>query len=325
MKIAITGASGHVGNHLCKELLKNGSSVKVLIHKNLDELPVDDIEIIKGDILDNNSTDKLCSDVDLVYHLAAKISIDKKEKDLVYDVNVKGTQNIIRSCLKHKVSKLIHFSSIHTLSHEPFDQVMDENRPLINSTNIVYEQSKTDGEKLVLKAIKSGLNAVILTPTAIVGPYDYKPSLLGQALIKIYLNKLSALVPGGYDWVDVRDVVNAAIQAIEKGRNGERYIISGNWLSLKEISKLTGKLTNRRTPNIIVPSFLAKIGLPFISLYSKIKKEHPLYTQESLNILNASNKTISSQKAMDELDHQTRPFENTLKDTFEWYKKNGLV
>ena len=325
MKVAITGASGHVGNLLCKELIKNSFKVKVLIHKDKNDLPLDEIDIIEGDILDNDSTDKLCNEVDIVYHLAAKISIDKKEKDLVYKTNVEGTRNIINSCLKHKVSRFIHFSSIHTLSHEPMDQVMDESRPLINTTKIVYEQSKAEGEKLVLSAIKAGLQAVIITPTAIVGPYDYKPSLLGQALIKIYLNKLPMLVPGGYDWVDVRDVVKAAINAAKKGRIGERYIISGSWMSLKELSLLIGKLTDRRTPKLIAPIYLARIGLPFIRFYSKIKNEHPLYTGESLDILKESNRTISSRKAANELDHHPQSIENTLKETFYWYKKNGLV
>ena len=325
MEISVTGASGHVGNVLCRKLVGNGHRVKVLVHQDENDLKTIGVEMVRGDLLNADSLDKLCKNSEIVFHLAAKISINEKEKELVYRTNVTGTDNLIKASLKAGIKKFIHFSTIHALDPFPLDENMDETRQFITHTHMIYEQSKTDGERLVLEAVKNGLDAVIITPTAIIGPHDYKPSYLGQALIKMYTNSLPMLVPGGYDWVDVRDVVDCAISASEKGRKGERYLASGHYLSLKELSKLISQTTGKKTPSFTGPAFLATIGLPFITLYARLKKEDPLYTSNSLEILRNSNSRISHTKATSELNYQPRPLEETLRDTFEWYVQNGLI
>ena len=325
MKVAVTGASGHVGNVLCRELIKQGHSVRALIHLDKDDLGSLNVEMLQGDMMDINSLEKLCIDCEVVYHLAAKISLDEKEKDLVRLTNVTGTQNLIKAANKTGIKKFIHFSTIHALDPFPLDQELNETKPFISHTHMIYEQSKIESEKLVLEAVHEGLNAVIITPTAIIGPYDYKPSFLGQALIKMYTNSLPMLVPGGYNWVDIRDVVACAIAAAVKGRKGERYIASGHYLNLNQLSQMISKVTGRKTPSYTGPTILAKIGLPFIALYSKLRNEAPLYTSNSLEILKNSNRCISHAKATAELNYQPRPMEETLMDTFDWFNKNGLI
>jgi nucleoside-diphosphate-sugar epimerase len=325
MKVAITGASGHIGSCLTRELIKRGDKVKVLVHNTNFSLQDLDIEIVKGDLLNKESLEKLCSDTDVVFHLAAKIAIDKSERDLVYKTNVDGTQNLIDICISKKIKKFIHFSSIHAFDPHPLDEVLDETRAYIGKTKLIYEKSKAESERIVLDSVSKGLNALVINPTAVVGPFDFQGSYLGQALIKIYQNKLPMLVPGGYDWVDVRDIVEGSISAITKGRIGEKYILSGNYLSLKELSMLIGKISNKKTPKLIAPLFLAKVGLPFIHLYSKITKDHPLYTGESLHILKNSNKFISNEKAKKELDYKPRALSDTLTVAFDWYKQNGFI
>ncbi len=325
MKVAVTGASGHVGNCLIRKLIEKGSEVIVLRHDDEDDLKNMEVQIVEGNVLDKDSLNKLCHQADQVFHLAAKISIDEKEKELVYRTNVEGTKNVIAACNEQKIKRLIHFSSIHTLDPFPMGQTLDETRPMIADTHMIYEKSKKEGEKLVLEAAAKGLPAVILTPTAIIGPYDNKPSYLGQALIKIYSNKLPMLIGGGYDWVDVRDVVDGAISASEKGRPGERYILSGKWISLKDLSNMISQISHRKTPSFVAPSFLAHIGLPFIKLYADLKKEHPLYTRDALEILKNSNPFISSRKAQTELGYNPRPIEETLMDTFDYFKTKGFV
>jgi len=325
MKVAITGGSGHIGSCLIRELIKKSAKIKALVHNFDDSLKNLDIEFVKGDLADKSSLDKLCTDTDVVIHLAARIAIDKKNNDIVYTTNVNGTQNIIDICIKRKIKRFIHFSSIHALDPYPLDEVLNESRAFIGNTKLIYEQSKADSEKIVTKAAQNGLNAVILNPTAVIGPYDFKGSYLGQALIKIHQNKLPILVPGGYDWVDVRDVVNATISAITNGERGDRFILSGHYLGLKELSALIGKICKQKTPRLLAPLFLAKIGLPFIKLYSIITNEHPLYTSESLDILKNSNQLISNLKATQELGFNRRPLEETLRDTFAWYKQNGTI
>lgn len=325
MKAAVTGASGHIGNCLTRELVKRGAKVKVLVHRVDSDLKDLNIELIKGDLLDQDSINTLCQDTDFVFHLAARISIDEKDRDLVYSTNVDGTRNVINACFEKKVKRLLHFSSIHAFNVHPLDKVLDETRPLVENSRIIYEISKAEGEREVLAAVKRGLDAVILNPTAVVGPYDYTRSYLGQALIKIYQNKLPMLVPGGYDWVDVRDVVNGALNAVEKGRKGEQYLLSGHYFSLKELSALIARISGKRTPQVEVPLWVAQIGLPFIQLFATLRKEDPLYTRESLDILRNSPKNISNAKARKELDYTTRLLEDTLSDTFSWYLQNGLI
>ncbi len=325
MKVAITGASGHIGSCLVRELMQQGSQVRVLVHRSrkaLEDIPV---EIIEGDLSDIETLETLCQGVDVVFHLAAQIAIDRKSGKQVLQTNIEGTRNLTEVCLRQQVPRFIHFSSIHALNVHPLDQVMDESRDLIVKTKRVYELSKAQSERIVLNAAEKGLHAVILSPTAVIGPYDYHHSYLGQALIRIYTNKLPLLIPGGYNWVDVRDVVQAAIVSIKKGRKGERYILAGHWGSLKELSEMISQISGQKTPEIVVPLAIAYIGLPFIRLFSAMKGEHPLYTKDSLDILKESHGNISYEKATGELGFNSRPLAESLADTFTWYKQQGFI
>jgi dihydroflavonol-4-reductase len=325
MKVAITGASGHIGNVLCRELAEKGMQLRILLFQNKMRPIGLDAEVVVGSILDKKVLEELISGCDVVYHLAAKITIDNKERDVVFEVNVQGTKNVIEVCLEQNVKRLIYTSSVHSFKSFGQDEVLDENNPVNPESKMAYEASKAKAEMLILEAVKAGLNAVILNPSAIIGPFDYQPSYLGQALIKIYKNNLPMLVSGGYDFVDVRDVVDAAINAATMGRIGERYILSGQWLSLKELSEFISRLYSRKTPTFIAPMILAKIGLPFIHAWAKLSRQHPLYTADSLEILKQSNKKMSHQKAEKELGYHPRPIEKTLKDTLDWFKSEGIL
>ena len=143
--------------------------------------------------------------------------------------------------------------------------------------------------------------------------------------MRIYKNQIPMIVPGGYDMIDVRDVVKGAIAASEKGRIGERYILSGQWLSLKDLSVEISEISGNKTPKVIAPMLLAKVGVPFLTIYSSIKNEQPLYTKNALEILKLSHRNISSKKAERELGFKTRSMVETLTDTFEWFKQNGQI
>jgi len=325
LKIAITGADGHIGNVLCRVLAAEGIKLKILLFKNK-KMPIDlDAEIVVGNILDKSVLEELISGCDVVYHLAAKIAIDNKDRDAVFEVNIQGTKNVIEVCLEQNVKRLIYTSTVHSLKSFGPNEVLNETNPLNPGSKMAYEASKAEAEMLILEAAKHGLDAVILNPSAIIGPFDFQPSYLGQALIKIYQNKLPMLVSGGYDFVDVRDVVDAAVNAATRGRSGERYILSGQWLSLKALSETIGRVCSRKTPSFIAPMFLAKIGLPFIHAWAKLSGQHPLYTADSLEILKQSNKNMSHQKAKNELGFKIRPIDETLKDTLEWFRENGKM
>ena len=325
MRIALTGASGHIGTNLCRALLSEGHEVRVLINrtsKSLEEIPV---ERIPGNILDKKSLESLISGCEIVIHLAATISIrGVNERDLL-SININGTKNILEVITRLPVKRFIHFSSIHALIQEPFDEILDETRPLALKDPILYNRSKAWSEQLVSEAIKNGMDGVIINPTSVVGPNDFIPSLVGRAIIQICQNKLPGLIRGGYDWVDVRDVVSGTLQAIEKGRTGERYLLSGKWLSLPDLVGIISRYHKIKTKHAILPYWLAELGVPFLKVYAMLRKADPLYTRESLDIIKHSHRMISCDKAKKEFGYQPRPIEITIKDTIEWFKKNSYL
>jgi dihydroflavonol-4-reductase len=188
-----------------------------------------------------------------------------------------------------------------------------------------YERTKAMAESWIRQQQNSAFDVICLHPTAIIGPNDFKPSLVGQFVIRLYKRKLPGLVKGGYDWVDVRDVSAAAIQAIHSGKGGESYILSGEWKSVSDFARLFEEVTRRKTVKRIIPLWIARIGLPFIFLYAILRKEHPLYTYKSLKILQQGNRHISSAKARKQLGYKPRKLEVTIRDTVDWFKEHHYV
>lgn len=310
MKVVVTGAAGHVGANLVRALLTRGRSVRALVHLDRRALEGLDIEIVKADVRDLGSLLDAFTGAKVVYHLAAQISIFKDEWPLLEQVNVIGTRNVVEACLRCKVGRLIHFSSIHSQAGE--------------ADTPPYDRSKAAAEEEVRKGIKRGLDSVIIVPTAIVGPYDYKPSYFGEALLRLANGKLPALVAGGFDWVDVRDVVWGAMRAEEQAPTGSRYVLSGHWVSLREVGKLVEEITGVPAPPFVSPIWLARIGAPFVTAFDRLNGRRPLYTSVSLRAL-SSNQRISHQKATRELGYHPRPFRETLIDTLRWFQKDGRL
>jgi dihydroflavonol-4-reductase len=325
LKVAVTGASGHVGSNLIRALIKQGHHVKALFYKDSRGFNGLEIETIKGDLMDKNSLHQLFDDCEIVFHLAAQISISGDKSGHVFNTNVKGTENVVNVCKDIGIKRLIHFSSIHALSQFPLNQVLDESRFMVKDSKLKYDYSKALSELVVLDAVKDGLDAVILNPTSIVGPYDFKPSLVGSAILRIFNRQLPALVPGGYDWVDVRDVADAAISAMNMGRSGERYIISGGWKSLLELGNIIKNQIHIEPPKVFLPTWIAYLGLPFLNVFAHLTKSSALYTKDSLYILGHNNKLISNAKACKELNYHPRPIETTLLDSYNWFKENNYL
>lgn len=325
MKIAVTGASGHIGVNLCRLLVNKDIQVRVLIHESRIGLDDMSLETIRGDLMNLSSLKALVDNVDIVFHLAAVISIQGKKDKEILSQNVDGTRNLLKAASEASVKRFIHFSSIHALLQEPYDDTLNETRPLALNDWMVYSRSKALAEREVLDFCESGLDAVLLNPTAVIGPFDYRPSLLGRALILMASGRLPFIVPGGYNWVDVRDVVQAAFSSIKKARKGERYILSGHWSDLQDLSRIVSKYAGCKPPRISCPHWLAKIGLPFINTYCFFCRKEPLYTYDSINTLGRAHRNISHQKASQELGFTPRPLKDSLKDTLEWFRENGYL
>jgi dihydroflavonol-4-reductase len=323
MKIAITGASGHLGANIVRALLEDGQDIRALIHVDRRALETLDIEKVQCDICDLDSLHRAFTGIDTVYHLAGYISITMDEQDRLERINVAGTRNVVNACLQNGVRRLVYFSSIHALEQKPFDIPVDESRPLVQArTCPPYDFSKASGELEIRKGIENGLDAILINPTAIIGPYDYRPSHFGEALLTLARGKLPAMVNGGFDWVDARDVAAGAIQAEKQAPRGAKYLLSGHWVSVQEMAGLVEEITGTPTPRFVCPLWLAPLGTPFITGLACATGKRPLYTSVSLKAL-CSNHNISHQKATDELGYRTRPFRDTIIDTLHWFKENG--
>jgi dihydroflavonol-4-reductase len=177
----------------------------------------------------------------------------------------------------------------------------------------------------MLEGSKNGLDVVVIRPSSVIGPNDYKPSEMGKALIDFYYQKIPVLPQGGYDFVDVRDVADSIISAIEHGKNGQVYLLSGKYYSLKELAKLVQKVTGKKVPQVVIPYWLLKSILPLIKLYSKLSHAEPLFTIESIDALKNGHPNMDHSKAATQLGHHPRPLEETLRDFYEWQRTNHTI
>ena len=204
-------------------------------------------------------------------------------------------------------------------------QLLDEQRKKVNHDSFAYDNSKREGEKIALSYASETMHVLVMNPTSLIGPHDYKPSLMGKVIIDLIKNKLNFVIRGGFDFCDVRDVANATVNAFTMGSNGESYLLSGKWHSLKEISNHVSTISNKKLKVLVLPSFFGWLGLPFVYLLGRIRKVEPLYTNEALTAVSRGNRNISSIKAEKELQYTARPIEATIRDTFNWFLKNGYL
>jgi len=323
MTVVITGAGGHIGANLVRALVEQNRTTRCLVHVHNEAVRGLATEVITGDVRDIDSLCRAFEGADVVYHLAACISLSMNDWPLLESVNITGTRNVIEACRRTGVRRLIYFSSIHALEQEPLSVPVDERRPLVVSQKYPpYDRSKAAAEKEVREAIESGLDAVIIYPTAIIGPHDYQLSYLGEALRLMARHRLPALVTGGFDWVDVRDVAAGAITAERNAPPGARYLLSGHWVSMRDIAAMVAEITGVPATVFVCPLWLARLGAPVIKAISRLNERRPLYTSVSLRALR-SNRHISHAMATADLGYQPRPFRESLLDTLRWFEEKG--
>ena len=240
----VTGAMGHLGNTIVHQLLENGCQVRGLA------LPSDrsvlyqhpNMEVIYGDVRDKKSMQPLFAHDEgqelVVIHTAGIVSITSKYRQNVYDVNVTGTRNVVELCWKYGVKKLVYDSSVHAIP-EPKSGIITEVTHF-NPEDVVglYAKTKAEASQIVLDSASHGLDASIVHPSGIIGPGDYGHAHLTQMILDYLDGRLIACVPGGYDFVDVRDVADGTISCVDHGKKGECYILSNCFFSIPDLLRL---------------------------------------------------------------------------------------
>lgn len=326
MKVALTGATGHLGAALLQELSSRNIAVKALVRsgeiRTCSGLPV---EIIRGDLFDTAALALLMEECDAVIHCAAVISVNGDPAGLMNRTNITGTDSVVNIALQSGIKRFIHISSIHAFKQQPEIEVLDETAATADETSYAYGRTKYASQQIALSANNKGMEVLVINPTSIIGPYDFKPSLMGKAIIDLYKGRLPFIFDGGFNYCDSRDVANGIVNALTMGKPGELYLLGGEWHSLKELVQVLSAVSSKKINPFALSLTAGTIGLPFIKLLAAVTAKPPLYSREVLDALFKDNRTISSNKAKAALQYTSRPFEETIHDTFHWFKNNGYL
>lgn len=328
----ITGANGFLGNNLVRTLSQDpNNQIRALVSslKRADALQGLNCELFEGDVTKPETlVDIFAVPTDAkvyVIHCAAVVYIKSKPNPAVYEVNVLGTKHVAEKVLEIG-AKMIYVNSVHAIPELPHGEVMKE------VTNFdpakvegIYAKSKAEAAEYILDMVRTrGLDACIVHPSGILGPYDFKTSHLTQLVIDAATGRLKAGVKGGYDFVDVRDVVAGILSACVHGEAGECYILSGHYVPVAELLQLITQAAGREPIKTVLPLWLAKLTAPLSEIYYNIKKQPPLYTKYSLYTLE-SNANFSHAKASRELGYSPRQIQTTIDDTVKWLKQAGRI
>jgi dihydroflavonol-4-reductase len=323
--VLVTGAAGHVGTALVRELLESGESVRAFV------LPDDDtssltgmpIELAKGNVLDRDTLAAALKGIEIVYHLAGIISIMPGRSEAMRSVNVVGTANVARLAREAGVRRMVYVSSIHALARPPRGIAVDESVPFDpHNAAGEYDQTKAEASLAVLSEVERGLDAVIVCPTGIIGPWHTGGGSPMSGQIRTWTRPgWHMTVNGQFDFVDVRDVARAMILAAEKGTAGATYIVNGERISVGRLFSLVREAAGVRTRAVLVPFWLAHLASRFAPLHARIWKKPVSFTSYALETL-VSNSLITGDRARRELGYAPRPMADTIRDTVRWLRRN---
>jgi dihydroflavonol-4-reductase len=322
----VTGANGHLGRTIVRQLTGAGARVRGLVLPG-DEVPLSEatgMEIVRGDVCDIAALRPLFSGLEgrdiVVIHTAAVIDITSKVSPRAQRVNVDGTQNMIDLSLEYKVYRFIYVSSVHAIPEAMGRRTIRETK--LFSPEAVeggYAKTKAEASRHVMRSVaEAGLPAVILHPSGIAGPMDSGTNNIVNAMRSYLLGRIPFCPRGGYDIVDVRDVAGMCIEAVEKARVGETYILSGRHYEFAEIFSMLNEISEKKHARCrIIPLCITKLFAPILERDALRKKRLPLITPYSLKAL-ASNDNFSHEKASRELGFWPRDIYDTLQDTVAW-------
>lgn len=319
----ITGAAGHLGSTILRLLAgENDCEIYALIRPSKHELlKGENIRYVYGDVCQPETLLPLFEDAEaketIVIHTAGIISISQQLSPLMQAVNVDGTRNMLQISKEKRVRRFVYVSSVHAIP-EAEDGIDIKEIKHFSADSVLggYAKTKAMASQLVMDYAEDGLPAVIVHPSGIIGPYDSGKNHLVQLVRDFIDGRLPAYVKGGYNFVDVRDVAQGCLLAAEKGQIGQCYILSGQYLSIRELLQKAGALCGRKAPPL-VPLFLVKLAAPLITKIAAAKGTRPLYTSYSLYTL-TSNSSFDNTKARTELGYFPRSIDDTIQDMTLW-------
>ncbi|MBS7263122.1 MAG: NAD-dependent epimerase/dehydratase family protein [Eubacteriales bacterium] len=325
-KYLVTGAGGFLGRAVLAELKKKKAEIRALVLEN-DPLTAerpDGVDVVVGDVCDDASLERFFSGADrrtCVIHCAGIVSVASHPGERLYQVNVGGTNHILRHCEKRGVGKLVYVSSVHAIPERPKGTEITEEA--VFSPDLVkgdYAKSKALATALVFEAASRGLNASVVFPSGIIGPGDSGKGSITHMLLSFLAGKLPLAVKGGYDFVDVRDVAAGIAACAERGAPGRGYILSGQYASIRDILKAAQNTLRLKRAVTFLPLCLAKLVAPFYEKRS-LRKKQPLYfTPYAVAVLD-SNSRFSRKSAAAALGYAPRSLQSSIRDTVLWLKK----
>ena len=330
----VTGAAGFLGSNICRQLIARGERVRALIMNGdpAEKYVPKGVEIVHGDLLDETSLDVFfdTGDVDDVYvvHCASIVWVKNEVNPKVHAVNVDGTENILAQCVKNHVTKLIYISSTGAIPELPHGEKIKEVDRFLPTDGLVdyYSKTKAEATQLVLDALKEhpDLDASIVHPSGICGPYDYAFGSVTSMVRDFLQGKMKMGIEGTFNSVDVRDLAEGVIAACERGRRGECYIMSNEVVTMRDMFRLMNESVGLSHRYYVLSREFAHVGVWFLGLASKFTGKDPLLSEFNIYMLNRNNEYDCS-KAERELGFHCRPFSESIRDTVAWLREEEFL
>ncbi|WP_323073830.1 NAD-dependent epimerase/dehydratase family protein (plasmid) [Mycetohabitans endofungorum] len=326
IRVLVTGASGFVGSALTRAALARGYRVRALVRKssprgNLRGL---DIELVEGDMRDAASVERALDQVDVLFHVAADYRLWAPDSHEIMRANADGTRCVMQAALRRRVERVVYTSSVATLRVNGATGPVDETAPADEASTIgVYKRSKVAAERIVEQMVaQQGLPAVIVNPSTPIGPRDIKPTPTGRIIIEAATGKIPAFVDTGLNLVHVDDVAQGHLLAMDHGRIGERYILGGDDVLLREMLAAIARMVGRKPPSIELPRWpLYPLALAAQGI-AQLTGREPFVTVDALR-MSRYHMFFSSAKAQRELGYRARPHTDGLRDALDWFRANG--
>lgn len=327
-RVLVTGASGHLGANLVRQLLTGPDDVRVLVRQGSDNAAVDglDVERHVGDIRHPDAVRPAVHGCRRVYHCAARISTVRGGERELYECNVLGTRNVLDAARAAEVQRVVVTGSLGATGMLP-GQASDERVPFDPfAPHTAYEHTKALVEHEALRAAADGLDVVVAASCAIVGPHDYKPSRMGSVLLRFAARALRGYVPGGFEFVTVRDIVAGHVLAMDKGRSGQKYLFGSGYLSMDDLMALFEAITGMPRPRLrLPPALVTGIGAltsPALALLAPDREQ--LLTPAAVRLL-ALRRRADCVKAQTELGFRPTSIADAVRAAYDDFARRGLV